>query len=147
MRIATSVLALLLTAVPLFAHVGVMPRESRPGAAETYTLRVPSEGGMMTSSVVLDVPADVTVTAVPSGDGFKHEEKKVGGRITQITWTIQIKAGASAELSFIATNPAQGDTIVWKVHQKYSDGMSSDWVGAVGSRSPAPTTKLIAPVK
>jgi len=138
---------MLLTAVSLFAHVGVTPRESRPGAVETYTLRVPSEGGMMTSSVALDVPPGVTITSVASGDGFKHEETKVGTRITQVIWTIQIKAGASADLTFVATNPAAGDAIVWKVHQRYSDGMSSDWVGAAGTRSPAPTTKLIAPVK
>lgn len=127
----------------LLAHVGISPRESKLGASETYTLSVPSEGGMNTSTVVLDVPDGVTITSVMAPDGAKHEEKKEGDRIAQVTWTVAIKAGASAKLQFVATNPKTGTEIAWKVHQKYTDGMSSDWVGAGGSRNPAPVTKLI----
>ena len=43
----------------------------------------------------------------------------------------------------VAKNPVQGDSIAWKVHQKYSDGMISDWVGAPGTPAPAPVTKLV----
>lgn len=143
MRFAVFVGAMVVISTPAFAHVGVTPRESKLGATETYTLRVPSEGAMTTTSVVLDVPDGVTVMSVTAPDGARHEEKKVGDRIVQVTWTIEIKAGASAQLSFVAKNPSQGESIAWKVHQKYSDGMSSDWVGAAGSRAPAPVTKLI----
>lgn len=45
MKIATIASAVLLWAAPAFAHVGVTPRESKPGATETYALRVPSEAG------------------------------------------------------------------------------------------------------
>jgi uncharacterized protein YcnI len=134
---------LLLSATPAFAHVAVTPRESKAGATETYTLRVPSEGGKTTTSVVLDVPDGVTILSVMGPEGAKHEEKKSGDRIVQITWTIEIKAGASAQLTFVAKNPPQGDSISWKVHQHYSDSTVSDWVGAVGSRAPAPATKLL----
>ena len=127
----------------LLAHVGVSPREAKLGASETYTLSVPSEGGMDTSTVILDVPDGVTVTSVMAPQGAKHEEKKEGIRIVQVTWTVAIKAGASAKLQFVATNPSTGTEIAWKIHQKYTDGMSSDWVGAAGSRSPAPITKLL----
>ena len=143
MRMAGLVGALTLVATPAFAHVGVTPRESKAGTTETYTLRVPSEGGMTTTSIVLEVPDGVTIVSVSAPEGAKHEEKKTGDRITQVTWTIEIKAGARAELSFVAKNPSQGESIVWKVHQKYSDGMASDWVGPAGSRSPAPVTKLL----
>ena len=135
--------AMLLIATPALAHVGVNPRESKAGATETYTLRVPSEGGKTTTSVVLDVPDGVTVISVNAPDGAKHEEKKVGDRIVQITWTVEIKAGASAQLSFVAKNPAQGEAIAWKTHQKYSDGTTSDWIGEAGSRNPAPVTRLL----
>ena len=135
--------AALLVAVPASAHVGVTPRESKLGATETYTLRVPSEGGKTTTQVILEVPDGVTVLSVSAPDGAKHEEKKVGDRIVQVTWTVEIKAGASAQLSFVAKNPAQGDSIAWKVHQKYSDDTVSDWVGPAGSRAPAPMTKLV----
>ena len=145
MRRAGSVAAMvLLLGTPLLAHVGVSPRESKLGATETYTFSVPSEGGMATASVVLDVPDGVTVMSVTAPEGAKHEEKKLGDRIVQVTWTVAIKAGESAKLSFVAKNPTEGEEIAWKVHQKYTDGMSSDWVGAAGSRSPAPVTKLMA---
>lgn len=135
--------ALLLVSVPAFAHVGITPRESKLGATDTYTLRVPSEGGMTTTSVVLDVPDGVTILSVTAPEGAKHEEKKVGGRIVEVTWTVDIKAGASAQLAFAARNPAQGESISWKVTQKYADGMSSAWVGAPGTRAPAPVTRLL----
>ena len=142
MRIASLVGAVLLVAAPVFAHVGVTPRESKLGATETYAFQVPSEGGMMTTSVVLDVPDSVTIVSVKSPASATHEEKKVGDRIVSVTWTVQIGAGASASLSVVAKNPTRGSEIAWKVHQKYSDGMSSDWVGAADSRAPAPVTKL-----
>ena len=143
MRTLLGAALLSLVASPAFAHVGVSPRESKPGATETYTLRVPSEGGRTTTSVVLEVPEGVTIMSVTAPEGAKHEEKKVGDRVVQLTWTVEIKAGASAQLSFVAKNPTQGDSITWKVSQKYSDNTSSDWVGAPGTRAPAPVTKLI----
>ena len=143
MRTASFAVAAVFVAAPAFAHVGVTPRESKLGATETYTLRVPSEGGMATTSVVLDVPDGVAIVSVTAPGGATHQEKKVGDRIVSVTWTVQIKAGASASLSFVAKNPTLGSEIAWKVHQKYSDGMGSDWVGAAGSRAPAPVTKLV----
>jgi len=53
--------AMLLVAAPAFAHVGVAPRESKLGATETYTLRVPSEGTAGSRA-----PAPVT-KLVPAG--------------------------------------------------------------------------------
>src|SRR6185295_17975429 len=135
--------AILLVATPALAHVTVSPKQSKLGATETYTLTVPSEG-MITASVVLDVPDDVTIVSVNAPGNIKHEEKKVGDRIVTITWTIEIKAGASSQLSFVAKNPAKGSAITWKVHQRYSDGMLSDWTGAPGTSAPAPVTTLVA---
>ena len=114
MRIAALVGGLPLVSAPR-SRMLITPRDSKLGATETYTLRVPSEGGMTTTSVVLDVPDGVTVASVTAPEGAKHEEKKVGDRIVQVTWTIEIKAGATAQLSFVAKNPAQGDLIAWTV--------------------------------
>lgn len=142
MRTATFLTAMLLAAASAFAHVGVTPRESKAGAIETYTFRVPSEGGRTTASVVLDVPDGVTIVSIEAPEGAKHEERKTGDRITQVTWTIEIKPGVAAQLVFVAKNPAEGDAIAWKVHQHYTDGTVSDWVGEAGTRAPAPVTKL-----
>ncbi len=93
--------------------------------------------------MILDVPDGVTIMSVSAPEGARHEEQKVGDRLVQVTWTIEIKAWASAQLSFVAKNPTQGESIAWKVHQKYSGGMTSDWVGPAGSRAPAPVTRLV----
>lgn len=144
MKRTLCVLIFVSLAAPLLAHVGVTPRESKSGATETYTFNVPSEGGRTTTSVVLDVPESVVVKSVAAPEGAKHEEKKTGDRITQVTWTMEIKPGVSAKFSLVATNPSTGDAIIWRVHQMYADGTSSDWVGEAGTRSPAPVTKLVA---
>lgn len=134
--ISALLLALLIPA-SAYAHVSVLPRASKPGAEETYTVRVPTEKAVATTSIELEVPEGVTITKVADVEGAKHEEKKTGDRITMITWTREIKPRESAEFSFIAKNPATGEKIVWKIHQRYADGTVSDWV---------PATTLVAPV-
>jgi uncharacterized protein YcnI len=115
-RVALTSASVLLAGAVVVANVGVNPRESAPGATETYTFSVPSERGLTTSSVVLDVPEGVTVTSVSAPEGAVHEEKKTGDRITEVTWTIEIAPGARAHLSLVAANPAAGAEIVWRVH-------------------------------
>lgn len=144
---ATLIAVLMLVAIPVFAHVGVTPRESKSGSTETYTFRVPSEGGKTTTGVILDVPEGVTIVSVAEREETKHAERKAGDRIMEIAWTLEIKPNAVAQLTFVAKNPGQGDAITWKVHQKYTDGTVSDWVGEAGSRAPAPVTKLLAAAK
>ena len=132
--------ALLMTGLA-FGHVHITPVQSMSGATETYRLRVPSEGGRTTTSVVLAVPDGMTIASISSQTGVTHDEKRMGDRIAEITWMVEIKAGESAELSFVARNPTD-PLIIWKVTQKYSDGSSSAWVGPPRDRSPAPITKL-----
>ncbi|HYT64859.1 MAG TPA: DUF1775 domain-containing protein [Vicinamibacterales bacterium] len=129
------VLTALGLAVPItaFAHVTVNPRTSKPAVEETYSVRVPTEKQVATTSVDLEVPEGVVVSAVPAADDAKHEEKRRAGRIVMITWTKEIKPRENAVFTFVATNPSAGTEIVWKVHQRYSDGTISDW---------APVTKL-----
>jgi len=143
-RILTGTLAVLLVATAAHAHVGVRPRESKVGATEQYTVRVPTEGKVATTSVEVEIPAGVTVNAVEPAEGVKSEMKREGGRIVSITWTVTIDPGQNRELVFIAMNPAEGAEIVWKAHQRYADGTSSEWVGAAGTRQPAPVTTLTA---
>ena len=133
-----------LVAVNAFAHVSVRPRESKPGATETYIVRVPTEGKIATTSVVLDVPAGVTIDSVASMEGVTSDLTREGGRVVSITWTVTINPGESKEFTFVAKNPSDATDIAWKAHQKYADGTSSEWVGAAGTRQPAPVTKLTA---
>lgn len=50
----------LLSVHSAWAHVTVAARESRPGASERYTVRVPTEGKVSTVEVELEVPEGVT---------------------------------------------------------------------------------------
>lgn len=125
-----------------FAHVTVRPRESAPGAQETYTVRVPTEGAVATVKLELEIPEGVTVMDVPHPEGATHDVKKANGRITSITWTKEIKPKEAAEFTFTARNPRTGDALVWKAHQHFADGTSADWIGPPEKR-PASVTKLV----
>lgn len=142
-----TVLTLAVLGVPelAFAHVSVRPRESKGGAEETYTVRVPTEGVVATTHVQLEIPDDVRVLEVMPPDGATFETAKQGDRITAITWKKEIAPKASAEFVFRARNPASG-AIVWKAHQHFSDGTTADWVGVAGEKRPASVTKLAAAV-
>src|SRR5687767_14594685 len=98
----TSILALWLvvTGATLSAHVTVVPRESQAGAVERYTVRVPTEGQVTTTSVELEVPVDVTVTEVVAGADYTYDTRREDGRIVAITWKREIPLRASAEFVF-----------------------------------------------
>jgi uncharacterized protein YcnI len=125
-----------------WAHVSVRPRESKAGAEEHYTVRVPTEGAVTTTSVEVEIPDGVTVIDVPRPAGAAHEVKRAGGRIVAIVWTKEIKPKEVAEFAFTARNPARGAEIAWKAHQHFADGTTTDWVNGAGQKQPAAITKL-----
>jgi uncharacterized protein YcnI len=126
-----------------FAHVSVRPRESKPGVEERYTVRVPTEGTVPTTHVLLEIPDGVMVLEVLPHEGATFETAKQGDRISTITWKKAIAPKAVAEFVFRARNPDSGD-IVWKAHQHFADGTAADWVGVAGEKRPASVTKLTA---
>jgi len=130
-----------------FAHVTVVPREVKPGVEQQYTVRVPTEGQVATTSVYLEVPDGLIVTDVPHPQGATHEVKKDGIRITAIIWTKEIPPRQRAEFVFKATNPAAEGQITWKVQQRFADGRSSNWTpGMKLTNTPAsPATPAAAP--
>jgi uncharacterized protein YcnI/ketosteroid isomerase-like protein len=144
MRRLVTIGALVLAAPVLaFAHVSVRPRESKPGVEERYTVRVPTEGTVPTTHVLLEIPDGVMVLEVLPHEGATFETAKQGDRISTITWKKAIAPKAVAEFVFRARNPGSGD-IVWKAHQHFADGTAADWVGVAGEKRPASVTKLTA---
>jgi uncharacterized protein YcnI len=127
----------------LSAHVTIWPQQSTPGISERYTVRVPTERTVATTSVRLVVPPEVTVTYVLAIPGVVADLTREGNRITAITWKFDVPPGQFAEFVFMARNPKEGSAITWKVHQHYADGTQSDWTGPP-SKGPAPVTKLVA---
>lgn len=138
-----SALTLLLTLPSLaVAHVGVRPRESKPGAAERYSVRVPTEGAVATTSVRLEIPDGVIVLEVERMGGETFEVEKQGDRIVAITWKRSIPPKESADFFFRARNPVSGTEIAWKAHQHFADGTMTGWVDPAGGKRPGPVTKL-----
>ena len=113
----TMTLVLAFTTIPAlgFAHVTVRPGQSMPGAEERYTVRVPTEGQVATTSVQFEVPAGITVTDVPPADGVQHDVKRSGDRVVTIVWTKEIPPKQVAEFTFVARNPASGEQITYTV--------------------------------
>ena len=144
MRTAAFSLAVLLTASLAQAHVTVWPQESKAGAGERYTVRVPTEGKVTTTEVELEVPANVSMSSVLIGSGFTYDVRRDGDRIVAVTWKQDIKPGETAEFAFFAVNPKTAGPVAWKVHQRYADGTSADWTGVEGDRRPASVTRITA---
>jgi uncharacterized protein YcnI len=97
-----------------------------------------------TTSIELEVPADVIVTGVLAPNGYTYELTREKDRIVAITWKQEIKPGEYGEFVFFARNPKAGQAIAWKVRQRYADGTSADWVGPPADRRPASVTRLAA---
>ena len=135
--------AILAAASVAGAHVTVSPQESKAGAGERYTIRVPTEGKVATVSLELEVPPDMRVASVLVGGGFTYELRRAGERVEAITWTQTIGAGETAEFVFFAVNPKAAQ-VAWRAHQRFADGTSADWTGVEGDRRPAAVTKLVA---
>ncbi len=122
-----------------FAHVTVRPAQSKPGVEEHYTVRVPTEGQVATTSLQLDIPEGVNVTDVPAAQGVPPEVRKSGDRIVSIVWKKEIPPKQSAEFLFTARNPPGGEQITWQARQNFSDGTSRPWTpGTKLASSPAP---------
>jgi len=140
--LASALFVLIFAAATLDAHVVVQPRESAPGAEQVYTIVAMVEGAVASSSVELEVPADLHVTQVASGEGFTFDVKKDKDRIVAITWKKEMKPKEpAAKFTFTAHNPQSG-TLLWKAHQTFADGSVRHWVGERGSKEPASVTTI-----
>ena len=136
--------AIIMVAVPslVSAHVSVWPRESTQGATERYTVRVPTEGKVATTSVDLEVPEGVVIETFLAPAGWKYDVKRKDDRVVSITWTQEVKPQEYIEYGFVARNPREGTQIVWTLRQHFADGSTSDWTNNKGSLYPTAVTKL-----
>ncbi len=133
--VASALFMFVFAVAALSAHVVVTPRESAPGAEQTYTISVPVEGTVASMSVELEVPADLHVMQVASGEGFTFDVKKDKDRIVSITWKKEIKPKEpAAKFTFTAHNPQSG-ALQWKAHQTFADGSVRHWVAERGAKT------------
>jgi uncharacterized protein YcnI len=133
----------ILFGVGLRAHVVVTPRESAAGAEQVYTVRVPTEGAVPTTSLELEIPQGLQVLQVESSEHFTFEVRKDKDRIVAITWKGEIKPKEFALFVFNAHNPPEG-VLQWKAHQTFADGSMRHWVGERGTKEPASITTIVS---
>jgi uncharacterized protein YcnI len=130
------------------AHVTVWPQQSQPGAIERYTVRVPTEEDVPTTSVELEVPADVRflwMMAAPVPNAYTYELVRENGRVARIIWKQDIKPNEVSEFVFFVFNPPTAGTITWRARQRFSDGRVVDWMGPPTDRRPASIVTLALP--
>lgn len=140
MRVILWAAVLCFGATAAFAHITVSPGQSKAAQRETYIFNVPTEGASATIGVELEVPPEVGIVSV---EDPAAELVRTGDRVVAVKWLVDIAPGQARQVSLVAQNPARAQEITWKVHQLLADGSRRDWVGAPGTRQPAPRTQLL----
>jgi uncharacterized protein YcnI len=126
-----------------FGHVTIQPKQSVAGKSERYTMKVPTEKFVPTVRIEVQFPDALIVSPFEPKVGWKIEESKdAAGKLVGATLIGSIPPGESAEFYFAGQNPGRPGTLAWKVVQIYEDGTKSEWTGAPGSRTPAPSVEL-----
>jgi uncharacterized protein YcnI len=144
---------LVLVALALFAgaaqaHIRINPSESVAGGREMYRMRVPNEKQVNSSRIEGEFPAALKVYAFEPKAGWTVTLKKNDkGDIVGATWTGALKPYEFLEFGMLAINPQAAGDLSWKFVQYYDDGTKEEFVGAAGSRLPAPVVTLKAAPK
>jgi len=140
----TALMALSLVQTAGFAHVTIAPRESGTSAEQRYTVRVPTERDTPTVRIEAEFPAELFVVSIDAKDGWRIETTTgADGKLVSAVWSGgRIAPHESDAFALVARNPARSVTLVWKVVQIHEDGSRAEWVGAQGSRNPAPVTTI-----
>jgi YD repeat-containing protein len=138
-----ALLALALGAGSAAAHVGVQPAEPRPATSETFTVRVPTERDVATTSVRVVFPDGLTVSRFQPKAGWQREVERDGsGRITAATWSGgRIEPNEYDDFLFIARTPQQPGPLSFKAYQTYAGGETVEWVNP-GEPGPAPVVNV-----
>jgi uncharacterized protein YcnI len=129
--VSVSALAFCLSGIAS-AHVAVKPGEVLTGAFQTFTVGVPVEKDIATTSVKLEVPkglGHVTPTVKP-GWTIQVEKEGTGEAavVRSITWSgNEIGAGYRDDFTFSARTPDQPVDLQWKAYQTYADGSVVQW--------------------
>jgi len=151
-RAAVAAAALIVVA-PASAHVVVLPSVAPKGTPTEFTLQVPTERNLPTTSVRVMFPPQVSVYSfqVPPA-GFTvtpilAKNQSIIGAVFRGT----IPVGEYEAFHFLGTPFATGQTL-WPAYQTYADGQVKPWNGPVetpgsvsvetGPTQPGPTSAV-----
>jgi uncharacterized protein YcnI len=151
-RAAVCAAALIIVA-PASAHVVVLPSVAPEGTPTEFTLQVPTERNLPTTSVRVMFPPQVSV--------YSFQVPSVGFTVTPILAKNQsiigavfrgtIPVGEYQAFHFLGTPFSTGQTL-WPAYQTYADGLIKPWNGPVekpgsvsvetGPTQPGPTSAV-----
>lgn len=144
--ICSTLVAIVLFAVPASAHVEVKPDASTTGEEETYTIHVPVEKDVPTTKITIKMPAGVEFQQYEPINGWTiRTEKGSDGKVSAITWIASgegILPDQFQQFTFVAKNPDTAQKISWNAYQYYKDGSIEEWTGEEGSDKPHSITTI-----
>lgn len=114
------------------AHVVVKPAEVVTAGFQSFTVGVPNEKEIPTTSVRLDIPKGLKYVSPVQKPGWKITIEKEGvgesATVKSITWSEGvINDGFRDDFAFSAQVPAEVTEIRWNAYQTYSDGTVVSW--------------------
>ena len=125
------------------AHVQVTPAQVAPGDAALFTVLVPNERDVPTTTVAVQIPDGVIPFAFEETPGWERtEQQAANGALESVTWTGSLPAGSFVRFTFLASSPEAEGTLTFPAVQTYEDGQEAAWIGAPDSEEPAPTVEV-----
>lgn len=129
-------LAVLLMSSTAQAHVVVQPAEVTTASRQVFTMSVPNEKDIPTTSIELKIPAGVTQVTPTTVAGWQITVTEDDNIVTAITWSGgEIGEGLRSEFTFSARTPEATGDLQWKAYQTYSDGSVMAWDADVDAHS------------
>lgn len=132
LSVIVSVVGVMISVMPAFAHVVVKPASVNIAAFQTFTIGVPTEGENPTIGIKLLIPDGLNYVSPNVKPGWTITIKKSGegenAKVTEIDWTGgNIPVGQRDEFIFSAQVPSSETTLVWKAYQTYQNGDVVSW--------------------
>lgn len=125
--VIASVVTLALSGVAA-AHVVVRPAEVATTTFQTFTVSVPNEKDITTTSVKVLVPAGVEHVTPTQKSGWNIDIESSDDVVSAITWSGgAIEKDLRDEFTFSAKTPEKQTDLKWKAYQTYSDGTVVAW--------------------
>lgn len=114
------------------AHVVVKPAEVVTAGFQTFTVSVPNEKDLPTTSVKLVLPVGLEHVSPTQKPGWSIEVEREGSgeeaMVKSINWGGNtVEAGFRDEFTFSAKVPAKPAELQWKAYQTYADGTVVAW--------------------
>lgn len=115
-----------------YAHVTVTPSEAVSAGYQTFTVNVPNEKDIPTTSLRILIPSEVTNVTPTQKTGWQIAVEKGEGsdseNVRSIIWgNGTIEKGLRDEFTFSAKVPEKTGEIQWKAYQAYADGTIVSW--------------------